>query len=84
MDMTATVNARINPKLKTRAESILKRIGLTSAEAVRIFYTQICLNKGIPFEVKVPNKKTIKAMKDADAGKTHKAASVDALFNELS
>ena len=84
MEMTATINTRIDPKLKDKAESIIHKVGLTSAEAVRIFYTQICLNRGIPFEVKIPNKTTIKAMQEADAGKTHKATNVDALFNELS
>jgi len=83
MDMSATVNTRINPALKNRAELILHKIGLTSAEAVRLFYTQVCLNKGIPFRVNIPNKTTIKAMKDADDGRTHKAASVDKLFSEL-
>lgn len=83
MDMTATINTRIDPKLKNRAELIIHKVGLTSAEAIRIFYAQICLNNGIPFEVKIPNKTTVKAMKDADAGKTYKAANVDALFDEL-
>jgi DNA-damage-inducible protein J len=83
MEMSATVNTRINPALKSKAESILHKIGLTSAEAVRLFYTQVCLNKGIPFKVNIPNKTTIKAMKDADAGRTHKVDSIDELFSEL-
>jgi DNA-damage-inducible protein J len=84
MEMTAIINTRIDPKLKNKAEIIIHQVGLTSAEAIRIFYAQICLNKGIPFEVKIPNKTTIRAMKAADAGKTHKVANVDELFNELS
>lgn len=83
MYKAATINARIEPALKTRAETILNRVGLTSAEAIRIFYKQICLKRGIPFDVSIPNAKTQQAMKDAEAGKTHKVKSVDALFEEL-
>lgn len=83
MHKAAVVNARIERELKNKAEAILHKIGLTSAEAVRLFYKQICLNKGIPFSIKIPNAKTIKAMRDADAGKTYKAESVEALFKKL-
>jgi DNA-damage-inducible protein J len=83
MQKIATVNTRIEPKLKTQAETILHNIGLTSAEAVRLFYKQICLQKGLPFAIKMPNKATIKAMRDANKRKTHKAKSVDKLFRDL-
>lgn len=83
MHKAATINTRIEPKLKTQAESILRKVGLTSAEAVRLFYMQICLQKGLPFEVKIPNKTTEKAMRDASKRKTYKAKSVDELFKDL-
>lgn len=83
MHKIATVNARIDPELKNEAEAILGKVGLTSAEAVRLFYKQICLNKGLPFSVKLPNKKTLKAMREADSGKTHKSKNVAALFEDL-
>jgi DNA-damage-inducible protein J len=83
MNKAATINTRIEPKLKARAEAILHKVGLTSAEAVRLFYTQVCLNNGLPFDVKIPNKKTVNAMYEADKRKTHKASSVDELFEDL-
>jgi len=83
MHKIATINTRIEPRLKIQAENILHEAGMTSAEAVRLFYTQICLHNGLPFEVKIPNKKTVRAMQDANNRKTHKAKSVDDLFNEL-
>ena len=83
MHKNATINTRIEPKLKKQAEAILHKIGLTSAEAIRLFYAQIFLHKGLPFDVKIPNKVTIKAMHDADSGKTFRAKSVDALFEDL-
>jgi DNA-damage-inducible protein J len=79
----ATVNTRIEPAIKHKAEGILHKIGLTPAEAIRLFYRQICLRKGIPFSVRIPNKKTLAAMHDADSGKTHKAKNVDDLFEDL-
>lgn len=73
MHKIATINTRIEPELKHKAETILHKVGLTSAETVRLFYTKICLRKGLSFEVKIPNAKSLKAMQDADKGKTHKA-----------
>jgi DNA-damage-inducible protein J len=83
MHKAATISTRIEPELKVKAEAILKKVGLTSAEAVRLFYKQICLQHGLPFDVKIPNKETLKAMREAETGKTHKTKNVDALFDEL-
>ncbi len=83
MHKIAMINTRIEPKLKTRAEVILHKLGLTSAEAVRLFYMQVCLHNGLPFEIKIPNEETIKAMNDANKRKTHKVKSVEKLFEEL-
>lgn len=83
MKKVATINTRIEPKLKARAETILRKVGLTSAEAVRLFYMQVCLNNGLPFDVRIPNKKTVNAMRNADKRKTRKASSVDELFEDL-
>jgi DNA-damage-inducible protein J len=81
MNKISTVNARIEPGLKTRAEAILHKVGLSSAEAVRLFYMQVCLHKGLPFSVNLPNEETIKAMRDANERKTRKAKNVDDLFD---
>ena len=82
MHKAATINARIESRLKGRAEIILHTVGLTSAEAVRLFYMQVCLNNGLPFAVKIPNKETIKALHAANKRKTHKVKTVDKLFEE--
>ena len=74
---------RIDPKLKSKAENIFHKVGLSTAEAVRLFFTQVCLQKGLPFAAKIPNRTTLKAMHDADSGKTHRAKSVDDLFDEI-
>lgn len=82
MHKTSMINTRIDPSLKAKAETILQEIGLTPAEAVRLFYTQVCLQRGLPFEVKIPSKTTIKAMKAADLGKTRKSKSVKDILRE--
>lgn len=83
MHKAATINTRIEPKLKSQAETILHKIGLSSAEAVRLFYTQICLNNGLPFEIKIPNKATIKAIQNANKRNTKKAKNIEELFKNL-
>lgn len=84
MHKIATINTRIEPVLKHKAEVILHKVGLTSAEAVRLFYQQICLHKGLPFEVKIPNDKTRKALEESDKGiGLIECKDVDDLFGKL-
>ena len=83
MHKEATINTRIEPKLKHDAELILHKIGMSSAEAVRLFYTQICLYKGLPFDVRIPNTVTRQAMQDIKLGKVHSAKNVRELFKDL-
>jgi len=55
MAKTQTVYTRIEPELKTDVERILSRLGLTPSEAINVFFNQVVLNKGLPFEIKVPD-----------------------------
>lgn len=55
------VQARMRPELKQEAEHLLKQIGLSPSEAIRAFYTQITLQRGIPFDMRVPNQDTLEA-----------------------
>jgi DNA-damage-inducible protein J len=68
------INARIEPKLKKSAEAVLEKIGLSTTDAVTIFFKQVVAQKGMPFPVKIPNRETIKAMRDAQAGRTESFA----------
>jgi DNA-damage-inducible protein J len=63
---SAMIRARISPSLKEEAEAILKELGLTITEAIVLFYNQIRLYKGLPFDVRIPNPSTQKAMDDLD------------------
>ena len=51
---TASVNVRIQEDIKKQAEEILDQLGLPRAVAIDMFYRQIILNKGIPFELVIP------------------------------
>lgn len=45
------VNFRIDPLTKSKAEAVFSRIGLSATEAIRLFYTQVALRQGLPFDV---------------------------------
>lgn len=64
MQKTTTVRARVETKLKDDAEAVLQKLGLTTSQAITIYLKQITLYKGIPFEVKIPNETTLKAIED--------------------
>ncbi len=65
---TETVRARIEPELKNDAERILNQLGLSFSEAIELYLRQIKLHKGIPFDIKIPNKETLETFKDTDTG----------------
>ena len=69
MTKTAMIRARITPDLKTASEKILKRLGLSTTEAITLFLTQIRLHEGLPFKVEMPNKITRETLKKTDEGK---------------
>ncbi len=66
MPKTAMIRARIEPKLKDDVEYIFKKLGIATTEAISLFYNQIKLRRGIPFEINVPNETTRKAIKSAE------------------
>ena len=48
------IRARVEPRLKKEAEEVLAELGLRPSEAVSVYYRQIVLRRGIPFDVVVP------------------------------
>jgi DNA-damage-inducible protein J len=69
MGKTETVRARVEPELKRGAEAVLKKIGLTSSEAITLFLTQVKLTKGLPFPLRAPNRETRRAIREARSRK---------------
>ncbi|NMA69797.1 MAG: type II toxin-antitoxin system RelB/DinJ family antitoxin [Desulfitobacterium sp.] len=54
MAKTANIYARIEPEIKEQAEAILNALGIPASNAITMFYKQIILHNGLPFEVKLP------------------------------
>ncbi len=67
MNKTETVRARIEPRLKKQAEQLLGKLGLTATQAITLFYRQITLHRGIPFNVVIPNPTTLRTFDATDA-----------------
>jgi DNA-damage-inducible protein J len=55
MAKTAMIRARTEPELKSDAEVLFKELGLSVTEAINLFYRQLRLKKGLPFDVKMAN-----------------------------
>ena len=84
MAKTAVISARIDPDLKQNAETIFKELGLSTAQAITLFYRQVDLQHGLPFEVKLPNETTEKALADAKARyNLTDFKTIDDLFDDL-
>lgn len=64
MSKTDQIQVRIDPETKAAAEAVFAKLGIKPSEAVRMFYYQVGLNQGIPFDVRVPNAETLQAIAD--------------------
>ncbi len=88
---SANLYARIEPDVKEQAESILSALGIPASNAINMFYKQIILQRGLPFEVKIPSARPLdvgalsateiseeleKGYADMKAGRTKKTSKV--------
>ena len=69
MTKTAYINARVEQKLKTDAERVFRRVSVNTSDAVSMFLRQVVLQKGMPFEIRIPNAESRKAIAELRAGK---------------
>lgn len=76
---TSIINARVRPELKGDVEHILSKLGITTTQAITMFFEQIKLNRGIPFSLQLPNEETKQAMLDARENKDLTLLKVDEL-----
>ncbi|HOQ00570.1 MAG TPA: type II toxin-antitoxin system RelB/DinJ family antitoxin [Acetivibrio clariflavus] len=56
---SANLYVRIEPEIKEQAEKILATLGISASNAINMFYKQIILHRGIPFDVKIPQDKLL-------------------------
>jgi DNA-damage-inducible protein J len=80
---TASARALIDPIIKKQAEEILGGLGLSVSKSFELFYRQVIANKGLPFELHVPNEKTMRAIENSRQGKGKTFSSSDELFEDL-
>jgi DNA-damage-inducible protein J len=77
------VRARIDTETKERAAEALEAMGLSISDAIRLLMLRIADERRLPFEVKAPNAITRKAVKQLEAGKGKRFATVDDLMADL-
>ncbi len=77
------VRARIDTKTKDRAASALDAMGLSISDAIRLLMVRIAEEQRFPFDVKVPNATTRKAIAELERGKGKRFKTSKALFKDL-
>ena len=70
MSAKVQTSLRLDEDVFIEAKQILKSLGLNFTEAVNIFTNMVVQEKGLPFEIKIPNKDTLKAFKELEDGET--------------
>ena len=70
MSKDGYITARVDKTLKTKAERVLRRVGVSTTDAITMMLHQIVLREGLPFTVNIPNKQTRKAIAESRGKKT--------------
>jgi DNA-damage-inducible protein J len=83
MATTTMVHVRVNGKIKEKAAATLAEMGMSVSDAVRMMLVRVAAEKALPFEVRVPNAATVKAMQAADKRKGKRFRSARELFKDL-
>ena len=74
---------RVDEESYIAAKKILKQIGMNYSQAISVFNNMIVLNKGLPFELKLPTQETQQALRELEKREGKTFESVDALFEDL-
>jgi addiction module RelB/DinJ family antitoxin len=96
LQRTSNVFARVEPEIKTQAEVVLNQLGIPMSNAIGLFLRQVIMQRGIPFEMKLPNREPVsigamtalelnaeleKGYADVAAGRLHDLDDVEAEMN---
>ena len=79
----SVVRARINGKIKEEATAVLAAIGLTPSDAFRLLMTRVAQEQALPFDLLIPNKETVNAIKDARSGQVKSFSNLQELMDDL-
>jgi DNA-damage-inducible protein J len=80
---TTMVHVRIDQGVKAKAAKALATMGLSVSDAVRMMLVRVAAEDALPFDVRVPNPTTVRAMQAADRGEGRRYSSADALLKDL-
>ncbi len=75
MAKTSDIRARVSPSDKAAGEAILKQLDMNTSDALALFWRQLIIHRGLPFDVKIPNAETKAALREPRRqGKAYKSA----------
>ena len=80
---TTMVHVRIEQGVKDKAAKALANMGLSVSDAIRMMLVRVAAEEALPFDVRVPNRTTVKAMEAADRGEGRRFDSAEALLKDL-
>jgi DNA-damage-inducible protein J len=83
MAATSMVHVRVDEKVKVKASATLAKMGISVSDAVRMMLIRVADEKALPFDVRVPNSTTVKAMRAADKKKGKRFRSAEAALKDL-
>ncbi|MDR1164739.1 MAG: type II toxin-antitoxin system RelB/DinJ family antitoxin [Deltaproteobacteria bacterium] len=78
-----TLALNLKPSVMKQAKAVYSECGLTMAEACQIFITKTAKKKAFPFKIDIPNRDTIKAIEELEAGKGVRVSSLEELYKDL-
>ena len=85
--LSVDVRCRIDPKTKEDAAEVIESLGLTVSDAIRLFLTRVASEGAIPFELRVPNAKTVAAIAELESSKSRsklkRYKNIDALHDAI-
>jgi DNA-damage-inducible protein J len=83
MAATTIVHVRVDEKVKQRAAKALAAMGMSVSDVVRILLVRVAAEKAVPFELRIPNRKTKAAMEAGERGEVTRATSLGAMKARL-
>jgi DNA-damage-inducible protein J len=83
MAATSMVHVRVDERVKEKAAATLAKMGISVSDAVRMMLVRVVEEKALPFEVRVPNATTVKAMRSGDRKQGKRFRSTETLFKDL-
>lgn len=81
----AVINVRVNETIKKEVEALYKELGLNMSTAINLFLKKCLAEQGLPFELKLPNKETVRVIQDIEQGNglSKEFDTIDELLGDL-